>query len=324
VTAELILRSHALPVEISELSVLLNSNLSLHLAKENRRLSGELVILEGEYTRDVDINPIAAVTERTRKVALLEKHADQGLLDSIEMDIAIKSRQALVVDNNISLLQLKPDLHIQGSAAQPVFTGRAEVDSGTISYQGREFTVTKGVVDFINPYKIEPHIDVEGEAQIRQWKIYLTVKGVPENLKVTLRSEPDLPNGDILSLLVFGKTVREFIEGEGGQSASPAELLAALMSDRLQTGVKDATGLDSVEVGYSSNGSESDSSRMKIEVGKDLSRYVTVKYGIETTNSKIVQRAITEYRFLEHLILEAYQNSEGDYGSELQYRLEFR
>jgi hypothetical protein len=41
-------------------------------------------------------------------------------------------------------------------------------------------------------------------------------------------------------------------------------------------------------------------------------------------NSKIVQRAITEYRFLENVMLQAYQNSEGDYGGELQYRLEFR
>ena len=323
-TADLTLRSHALPVAVSGLSILLTSSLSLHLAQDIRRLSGELVVLEGEYTQDVNINPIMAVAERTRKVGLLEKRTDDDLLESIELDIAIKSRNAFVVDNNISLLQLKPDLHIQGSAARPVFTGRAEVTSGTISYQRKEFAVTKGVVDFINPYKIEPHIDVEGETQVRRWKIYLTVEGVPENLKIRLRSEPDLPDGDILTLLVFGKTARELIEGEGGKSTSPGELAAALMSDRLQKGVKDAVGLDSVEVGYSSNGTETDSSQMKIEVGKDFSRYVTVKYGVETSKSKIVQRAITEYRFLENLILEAYQNTEGDYGGELKYRLEFR
>lgn len=324
ITTNLSLKSHALPVEIPDLNLFLNSDLFLKFDQEKQILSGEIVILEGVYYRNVDINPISIVVEKSRKEEILPDRTEQSFIDKIELDISVKSRNPFVVDNNISLLQLKPNFHIRGSVERPVFTGRAEVESGMIAYQKREFEVTRGVVDFINPYKVEPSIDLEGKTQIRTWKIFLAVTGVPENLKITLWSEPALQDGDILSLLVFGKTVQEFIEGEGGQSNSPAELLAGLVTERLQKDVKEATGLDSVQVGYRSNGTESDSSQVKVEVGKDLSRQVTVKYGIETMNSKIVQRAITEYRFLENVMLQAYQNSEGDYGGELQYRLEFR
>jgi len=323
-TANLQLSSHALPVEIPDLNLLLNTDITLKMDQDEKLLSGEVVILEGLYSRNVDLNPIRIVTGRSRAEELVMEPTEPSLINRIALDIDVKNRNPFVVDNNISLLQLKPNFHIRGDINRPVFTGRAEVESGMIFYQRKEFDVTRGVVDFINPYQIEPRIELEGKTQIREWTIFLEIAGVPENLKITLRSEPDLQDGDILSLLVFGKTVQEFIEGEGGQSSSPEELLASLITERLQKDVKEATGLDSVQVGYQSIETESDSSRVNVELGKDLSPQITVKYAVETVKGKAVQRAITEYRFLENVMLEAYQNSEGDYGGELQYRLEFR
>ncbi|MBW1898196.1 MAG: translocation/assembly module TamB domain-containing protein, partial [Deltaproteobacteria bacterium] len=145
-----------------------------------------------------------------------------------------------------------------------------------------------------------------------------------ENLKFSLKSDPPEQDGDILYLLVFGKTLREFIDGEEGQSSSPTEILVGLMSDRVQTDIKDATGLDSVQFQYKSSDAESETGQVTVEVGKELSRQIAVKYGIETRNSKVVRRTVTEYRFFKNMILDAYQDSEGDYGGGLRYRLEFR
>ncbi|MBA4369523.1 MAG: hypothetical protein C0403_18000 [Desulfobacterium sp.] len=321
----LTLSGHSLPFHMPNLEAMMNAELQLKGDQKRTELSGDIILLEGEYSRDVDLNPLNIVTGRSREHEQeYEQKTTASFLDRIELDIDIKNRNPFMVDNNIAIIQLKPDIHIQGNLRQPVFTGRAEVESGVITYQGKAFEVTRGVIDFINPYEIEPRIELEGNTQIREWKIFLSITGVPENLKIMFRSEPTLRDGDILSLLVFGKTVQEFIEGEKGQSSSPASILAGLLANQLQNNVKETTGLDSVQMEYQSSEMDSNLSQVKVEVGKELSRQIMVKYGIETMNSKVVQKAITEYRFFENVMLEAYQDSEGDYGGELQYRLEFR
>jgi len=59
-------------------------------------------------------------------------------------------------------------------------------------------------------------------------------------------------------------------------------------------------------------------------VGKELSKRVTVKYGMQTKNARVIQQVITEYKILENLLVNAFQNTEGHYGGGLQFRLEFR
>jgi len=321
----LTLKGHSLPFYMPNLEALMNADLQLKGDRKRMELSGDLIILEGVYSREVDLNPLNMVPGRSRKHKQeYDRKTTTSFLDRIELDIDIKNRNPFMVDNNIAIIALKPDIHIQGNLSQPVFTGRAVVESGVITYQGKSFEVTRGVVDFINPYEIEPRIELEGNAQIREWKIFLSITGVPENLKIILQSEPALQDGDILSLLVFGKTIQEFVEGEEGQSSSPASILAGLLANQLQKNVKEETGLDSVEMEYQKSATDPNLSQVKVAVGKELSRQIMVKYGIETMNSKVIQKAITEYRFFENVMLEAYQDSEGDYGGELQYRLEFR
>lgn len=321
----LTLNGHSLPFYMPNLEALMNAELQLKGDQKRMELSGDLIILEGEYSRDVDLNPLNMVPGRSRKHKQeYERKTTASFLDRVELDIDIKNRNPFMVDNNIAIIALKPDIHIQGNLRQPLFTGRAVVESGVINYQGKSFEVTRGLIDFINPYEIEPRIELEGNTQIREWKIFLSITGVPENLKIILQSEPTLQDGDILSLLVFGKTVPEFVEGEEGQTSSPAGILAGLLANQIQKNVKEETGLDSVEMEYQKSPTDPNLSQVKVAVGKELSRQIMVKYGIETMNSKVVQKAITQYRFFENIMLEAYQDSEGDYGGELQYRLEFR
>ena len=63
--------------------------------------------------------------------------------------------------------------------------------------------VKKGVVDFIDPYRINPEINIEGEAKIRDWDVFLTISGTPEDLRFKLTSDPHEEHGDIVSLLVL-------------------------------------------------------------------------------------------------------------------------
>ncbi|MEE4358627.1 MAG: translocation/assembly module TamB domain-containing protein [Desulfococcaceae bacterium] len=320
------LKGERIPVSIPDTAdILFSTDLNLRGKAEKSRISGEVVLLEGQYFKDVKIGlleTLSKVGERSRAESAPDSAEPHPLLKNMALDINLISRNPFTVDNNIALILLRPDLKIGGTAGNPVIGGRAEVSSGTIIYQSREFDIQKGVVDFLNPYKTEPAFDIQGEAEIRKWTVFLHVSGTQDNLKFELRSDPREEHADILSLLVLGKTTKEMISGEGG-STSATQLLADALAEKLGERLKESTALDTLELGYT-EGETAEDSEIKVTVGKELSRRLSVKYGVETRSGETVQTATTEYKFLENLLMSAFQDTEGEFGGELIFRLEFR
>lgn len=330
VRANFNINARALPVELAgTLELLVNSDLKFSGTPERSALTGDLVVLEGRYFRDVNMSLIQTAGEIGKRRRQTEARAemtypDIPFLRSLALDVAIGSRNPFMVDNNLALLSVRPQLTLTGTADNPLLNGRAEVTEGTVTYRNTEFEVQKGVVDFVNPYRIEPEVDIRAISGIRQWTITLSVTGTPENLNFQLTSTPYEEDADILSLLTMGKTTRELTGGSGG-GAAPEEMLANLLADQLGKQIKSGTGLDIVEVEYRRNGSEStDDDGVRVTVGKELSRRLTVKYGVERKSGEMVQQSTGIYKLLENLSINAFQDTGGEFGGEMRYRLEFR
>ena len=314
-----------LPITIpDELDIRLSSELDVRGSPEKSLIKGEVVLLEGRYTKDVRLNPIESIGQESRAAPLVTSKTPWRFFDNMALDCRISYKDPFVVDNNIALLTIKPDLYIRGTVNQPLITGRAEVESGTVYFQKNEFTVKKGILDFINPYKIEPTIDIQGDVKIREWSVSLNVSGTLDNLNFNLSSNPSESEQDILSLLITGKTTQELIAGQGGSSLSPKQMLADVLAENAQKQIKSATGLDVVGLEYNGaqNGGASDG--VKVTLGKELSKRVTVEYGAQTTSGKVIQKVTTEYKFLETLLMNAFEDTDGNVGAGIQFRLEFR
>ncbi|MGA7145164.1 MAG: translocation/assembly module TamB domain-containing protein [Desulfobacterales bacterium] len=314
-----------LPITIPDLlDVRLNSELDVRGSPEKSLIKGDVTILEGRYIKDVSLNPIESIGEASRAGPLESSMTPWPIFDNMSIDCRIRYKDPFVVDNNIALLTIKPDLSIHGTVNHPLISGRAEVDSGTIYFRRNEFHVKKGVLDFINPYKIEPTVDIQGDVKIREWTVFLNVSGTLDNLKFNLSSDPSESEQDILSLLITGKTTQELIAGQGGSSLSPKQMLADVLAENAQKDIKNATGLDVVALEYNGAKNAGESDEVKVTVGKELSKRVTVKYGVQTKSAKVIQKVITEYKLLETLLLNAFEDNDGNYGAEIQFRLEFR
>jgi len=242
----------------------------------------------------------------------------------MSVDISLRRRNPFVVDNNLAHLDINPDLRISGTLSNPKITGRATIEAGTVTYRKKTFTVKKGEIDFSNPYKIEPVFDIESEVQVRKWTILLAISGPPDKLSFTLTSDPPEEDGDILSLLVFGKTTHELIEAEGGTTKSATRMLAGILARTLEDDIKKATGLDILEVETQAQEEEQVSDQVKVTIGKELSRRMTLKYAVESKDGEFSQRAIAEYKLLEGILLSGFQDDKGTSGGEIFFRLEFR
>ena len=322
--ADIRLNAYALPLQIPDtMNLLLNAEVRLSGTPEKSLIEGQAIILEGLYYKDVNLSLLQTV-EKKREASVPTAEIDYPYFGNTRLDVSVKSHNPFVVENNLATLDVDPDLRITGELNNPIIMGRAEVRSGTINYRRKDFVVKKGILDFLNPYKTEPAVDVESEVKVRHWTILLAISGTPDALTFRLTSNPQESDGDILSLLAIGRTTSELIDGEGGSSKGASQMLAEIIATRFGEDIQQATGLDIFEVETGGEDAEDTSGQTRVTIGKELSRRMVVKYAVETKDSEMIQRAISEYRLLEDFSLRGFQDTKGIFGGELQFRLEFR
>jgi translocation and assembly module TamB len=321
---KLVFQARSLPLQWpNTLDAVVNADLALESADNKSTLSGKVVLLEGTYYKDVRINLLSAVSQPRRAESVPTGYDLPPWLADMVLNVSLTHRYPLLVDNNLARLQVAPDLKLIGTPQRPVISGRAQVTEGEVIFRRKSFTVKRGVVDFINPYKIEPSLDIAAESQIRQWLVTLNLSGTPDRLAFALSSTPPESESDILSLILLGRTSSELAGGQGGGGQTTRQMLATLVATAWGEDVKKTTGVDILEVETGTGAADTSADTIQLTVGKRLSRRLTIKYEVQSGSEELVQRAVSEYRFLEHLLASGFQDSLGGYGGELLFRIEF-
>ncbi|MDD5476185.1 MAG: translocation/assembly module TamB domain-containing protein, partial [Syntrophales bacterium] len=319
------LKGNELPINIPDMmNARLNALMTLSGKDFRFNLAGDITILDALYYRDVRLRHITdAITTAAQPAPPKAPETTDSLADSTGVNLSIRHRAPLSVNNNIAHLEIVPDLHVRGTLANPVLSGRLFVQSGTIYYQRREFEVKRGIVDFINPYRTEATLDIESTVSIRQRLITLRAEGPADLLVFSLKSDPPEEQSDILSLLLTGKTTAELTGQPGDAMQTSAAMVAAIINSTMAEDVIKTTGLDIFEVEATEEETEVFSERFRLTMGKELSRRLALKYSFQTEQGELVQRVTTEYKLLEHVLASAFQDNTGIFGGGIRFRLEF-
>ena len=343
----------ALPLDIPE-TLMLVANGDLRLAGDPHELwlTGKLDLVESHYIKEMVIRPLPAEglaedgaadadpapRDKTREVP--EETWWDPWRRALKFNVELNQREPFLVENNLANMDIAFDLNLIGSLHDPAISGRAEVLSGEVTYplysglrlpaasllpvRTVTFEVIRGVLDFINPYAIEPELDITGKSVVRDWEIYLKLKGVPDELVFGLSSEPWESEADIIALLLTGKTTRELSKGGGGDSLlSPEQLALSVFGGSMADNLKTASGLDILEA-QSGTGADGESRNMSVTVGKNLSDRMAVKYSVGSEDGERLERTTAEYRLRRNVLVSGYRDNLGKYGGALRWRLEFR
>lgn len=310
-----------LPVNLPDmLDITMDGEMHVSGNPDAVNVSGDIAMLEGLYYQDVVINPFSAMGQRKRKVQAPVAENTTPYLKNMRFDVGIQARTPFRVDNNMAQLSIFPDLQLMGTLQAPALEGRADVKEGTITYQKKVFTVEKGVIDFVNPYAIEPQIEISGKIPVREWIIQIEISGTPGDLVFRLSSEGSgLEDQDLLSLLVLGKTTAELQNDiqSRGEGINSQQMLASLVASTFGDDIKKATGLDILEI-ETGDDSNAESDRIAVTMGKQLTKRFGTKYTVESKDGVVVQRATAEYRILQNLNIAGFQDTKGIFGTELK------
>ena len=172
-------------------------------------------------------------------------------------------------------IELSGDLDLRLENGIPLVEGELEARQGTMKQLGRIFKLQRGRIIFYADYELNPELDLVLAVRVNSYDITITLSGTANEPTLEFGSSPDLSDGDIISVLLFGKTSDELDEGQSGLMAERAAQVAiAYGSVELQERLAKQLGVDVLSIAPSSG----DNDKSSLTVGKYLNPKVMVRY----------------------------------------------
>ena len=202
-------------------------------------------------------------------------------------------------------VELKGDLDAGVEKRVPVVHGRLEAVQGWFALMGRNFELDSGRCDFDGVNAFNPSLNIQMRTKVKSTTIFVSITGDVEEPELELRSEPEMSEGDIMGMLVFGQSADALGSGEGDFLAAQVTALAQSYSGAaLQEVLGDRFGVDTVR--FKSFAEDGDSSGgTALEVGKYISPSVLLQYEIDLHTGE--SRGVTmEYRINDRLKLDSH------------------
>jgi translocation and assembly module TamB len=211
------------------------ANADLHFAGTSSAstLSGDITVTKLTMTPGFDFGAYLARTSQT--TALPQTNP---LLNKIRLDVHIVTAPELQMQTAVIRLSGDADLRVRGTAAKPVLLGRVDVTEGEVYFNGTKYHLERGDVTFTNPVTTKPVLDLQATTHLRDYDITVIVNGEPDKPKINWRSEPPLPEADIIALLALGRTREESAQlQQSGQSPFSQEASNAILTEALNATV---------------------------------------------------------------------------------------
>ncbi|MBI3653843.1 MAG: translocation/assembly module TamB domain-containing protein [Acidobacteria bacterium] len=292
-------------------------------------LSGNVQVRRASYTKDITIEELVR-TGGPFTPAFFETgpggKGDPG--PPISLDLRIDADNTLIVRNNLADAIGSASLSLRGPIAEPVVSGRIQFNHGRIEFRNERHEITRALITIPPRRNAEPIIDLQTEADIGGYRIIPTFTGTPAKLNVALRSEPDLPERDIVSLLLTGS-----LAGDTGTAEKINQTGLNLAQSLLATGISEQGekltqrlfGLNrfSVDPLFAGRGSDPTA---RVTVGRRVTKDLTITYSQNLTSSGqsgIDRIVLIEYRLSNRLSVVGYKNDRGQLGFDVRLRKRF-
>ena len=232
-------------------------------------------------------------------------------------------------------LEAESNLRVRGTAEHPILLGHIHVLSGDLYFHDNHYKVSRGDLNFANPFRLDPVINFEATTTIQQYEITLNFTGQASKLNLSYRSDPPLPGNDIITLLALGQTssestMRAGATGQAGAGNSGATaLLSEAISSQLGGRVERLFGITRFRVdpglaGVGTTGSGSGQNvAARVTVEQQVTRELAVTYvsNVSSTQEQVIQ---IEYNLNRNISVVALRDQNGTFGVDIKIKKRFQ
>jgi translocation and assembly module TamB len=303
-------------------SSLADASLHLQGQQNNLLLSGDVLITRFTVGSNLDIAALAAQANAVDTIASTDAPSNH-----VRLDVHFTSSPQLNFQNAYAKLAGNVDLRLRGTLASPSLLGRISITEGSGIIAGTRYELQHGDIYFTNPVRIQPTIDLNATARVEDYDITLGLRGTPEKLEVTYRSDPPLPEADVVALLALGRTENQerlYTQQQEAAGANPTTdaLLGGALNATVSSRVQRLFGAGSVKVDPNYLGALGNSTS-RIIVEERLGSNVTLTYAtnVNTTAQQLIQAEIAVNR---HVSLQLARDESGVFSVVVKATQRFR
>ena len=262
-------------------------------------ISGDIYASRAEYTRDLDLADIVS----TRQTGSISTGTGEPSLGTPQLDLRITGRDALIVRNNIADLTGSLDLRVTGDVNEPVIAGRVTATGGTIVLlNDKRYDITRATIDFPPQLDASPIVNFQGESDIGGYQVFLEAVGAiydTNNLAINLRSNPALPQADVVSLVTTGSLTNAAggipTFAQTGLNTAADLVTDALINQPIRKATDRLFGLNRFEINPVLAGQRGINPSARLTVGRQINRNLSVTYSTNLSEDRN-QIVALEYR----------------------------
>jgi translocation and assembly module TamB len=266
----------------------LDSDLNLVGTNESSALNGRVLIDSLSFTPNFDLASLAGQVQSGPESA-----PSEGMAQKLKLNIVVQTARDLNLTSSAVSLQGQANLRVIGTAADPVIVGRTEFTGGDIFLMNKRYQIERGIIEFSNPNRTEPVLNVLLTTSINQYNLSLTFLGPLDKMQTNYVSDPQLPTADIINLIARGQTTQQAAAAPSNFGAS--SLLAQGAASQVSGGLQKLAGLSSLSIDPTLGGNDSNpGARVAMQKRITSGFLFTFATDVTSTQREIIQG---EYQF---------------------------
>jgi translocation and assembly module TamB len=295
----------------------LSGQLNLRGSPASSMLTGRVLVDRLSFTQQFDLANFAGSFSEDSSGA-----PQSAFQRALKLNVAVQSAQDIDLASSKLSMGGSANLMLTGTLADPVVLGRIALTSGEVFFLGKRFEVQSGTIEFANPARTEPVLNLHVTTTVEQYNVTLTLSGPIERLKTNYTSDPALPPADIIHLLAFGNTQEEAASAPGSSVSSSAEsVLAQGVSSQVAGKLENVTGISQLTIDpLAADNTGNPAAQVAIQERVTGSLLLTFSTDVTSTQSQTVE---LQYQFNKRLSVTVLRDQNGGYGIDLRVHREF-
>jgi len=285
--------------------------------KEAATLGGDVTVKKAEVKQFV-AGRVAVVEIEVEEInGSMGDIAVQKKVESapIKLDLRVRAPRNIFVRTRGLDVELELDVALKGTVSEPELFGEANVRRGGYRIAGKELQFTEGSIEFSGSLA-DAKVNLKAETDTQNISASVEITGTVEDPKIDLTSTPERPQDEILSALLFGRSVTELSTIEAAQLAGAlAQFSGAGGGFDLMGGLRDALGVGQLSIGVGEDGQASFSGGRYL--AKDVYLQIFTGAGPDSTG------AVLDWELRKNLSLRSRVQSDNEQSLTLKYKKDF-
>ncbi|HEV2299096.1 MAG TPA: translocation/assembly module TamB domain-containing protein [Candidatus Acidoferrales bacterium] len=255
-------------------------------------LSGNVTVQRLIFSQNADLASLVLASQTT----LSGPTTTSAYLRNLQFDVEADTAPGARLEWSGAHFSAEGSVHIRGTWGHPIVLGNIHLLAGEMNFRGNNFQLTRGDINFSNPFRFDPVLNVEAQTTINPYQITLDFTGPASRMQLAYRSDPPLPASDIISLLALGtpgeSSALMSTSSAQSQNFGATAILSEAISSQLGGPIEKLFGISHFRVDpFLSSTGAAQSAAARVTIQQQVTRGLSVTY---STNATANQQQVIE------------------------------